>query len=71
MRSGGELFGNTIVGRFCSIGSNVIIGLERNKHPTNWLSTSFLLEVLKINMSPVCWIIQPLLVMIVGLVAMW
>lgn len=41
MRSGGELFGNIIVGRFCSIGSNVVIGLERNKHPTNWLSTSF------------------------------
>lgn len=40
MRSGGELYGNTAVGRFCSIGQNVIIGLEKNKHPTNWLSTS-------------------------------
>jgi acetyltransferase-like isoleucine patch superfamily enzyme len=40
MRSGGELYGNTNVGRFCSIGQNVIIGLEKNKHPTNWLSTS-------------------------------
>jgi acetyltransferase-like isoleucine patch superfamily enzyme len=40
MRSGGELYGDTAVGRFCSIGKNVIIGLEKNKHPTNWLSTS-------------------------------
>jgi acetyltransferase-like isoleucine patch superfamily enzyme len=40
MRSGGELYGDTAVGRFCSIGQNVIIGLEKNKHPTNWLSTS-------------------------------
>lgn len=40
MRSGGELYGNTVVGRFCSIGQNVVIGLERNKHPTTWLSTS-------------------------------
>jgi acetyltransferase-like isoleucine patch superfamily enzyme len=40
MRSGGELYGNTSVGRFCSIGQNVIIGLEKNKHPTSWLSTS-------------------------------
>jgi acetyltransferase-like isoleucine patch superfamily enzyme len=40
MRSGGELSGNTAVGRFCSIGRNVVIGLEKNKHPTSWLSTS-------------------------------
>lgn len=40
MRSGGELYGSTALGRFCSIGQNVIIGLERNKHPTSWLSTS-------------------------------
>ena len=40
MRSGGELSGNTAVGRFCSIGRNVVIGLEKNKHPTTWLSTS-------------------------------
>lgn len=40
MRSGGELYGNCTIGRFCSIGTNVIIGLEKNKHPTNWLSTA-------------------------------
>lgn len=40
MRSGGELYGNTSVGRFCSIGQNVVIGLEKNQHPINWLSTS-------------------------------
>lgn len=40
MRSGGELYGDTTVGRFCSIGQNVVIGLEKNKHPITWLSTS-------------------------------
>lgn len=40
MRSGGELYGSCEIGRFCSIGSNVIIGLEKNKHPTDWLTTS-------------------------------
>lgn len=44
MRSGGELYGNTVVGRFCSIGSNVVIGLEKNKHPIDWLSTSLFTE---------------------------
>lgn len=29
---------HTIIGRFCSIASNIIIGAE--DHPTNWLSTS-------------------------------
>lgn len=40
IRSGGELYGDTSIGRFCSIGSNVVIGLEKNKHPLDWLSTS-------------------------------
>lgn len=41
VRSGSEIYGVCEIGRFCSIGQNVIIGLERNKHPTDWLSTSF------------------------------
>lgn len=32
--------GNIHIGRFCSISSNVTIGLEKNGHPTNWLSSS-------------------------------
>lgn len=41
VRSGSEIYGACEIGRFCSIGQNVIIGLEKNKHPTHWLSTSF------------------------------
>jgi acetyltransferase-like isoleucine patch superfamily enzyme len=40
VRSGSELLGDFEIGRFCSIGNNVVIGLEKNKHPTSWLSTS-------------------------------
>lgn len=40
IRSGSELFGDCEIGRFCSIGSNVLIGLEKNKHPIDWLTTS-------------------------------
>jgi acetyltransferase-like isoleucine patch superfamily enzyme len=40
LRSGTEVYGPCEIGRFCSVGQNVIIGLEKNKHPTNWLSTS-------------------------------
>jgi chloramphenicol O-acetyltransferase type B len=49
MRSGGELYGNCTVGRFCSIGSNVIIGLERNKHPSNWLTTALFSKAIEEN----------------------
>ncbi len=67
IRSGSELFGDCEIGRFCSIGSNVLIGLERNKHPTNWLTTSLFtkdLEYLYASDFPVkptkigndCWI---------------
>lgn len=40
IRSGSELNGDCTLGRFCSIGQNVIIGLKKNKHPTDWLTTS-------------------------------
>lgn len=40
IRSESELYGNCQIGRFCSIGSNVIIGLEKSKHPMNWLTTA-------------------------------
>lgn len=67
MRSGGELYGNTSVGRFCSIGQNVIIGLEKNKHPTSWLSTSLFSKSIEENYESIamsattivgndCWI---------------
>lgn len=39
MRSGGELQNIASIGRFCSIGSNVVLGQERNVHPINWVST--------------------------------
>jgi acetyltransferase-like isoleucine patch superfamily enzyme len=67
MRSGGELYGNTSIGRFCSIGQNVVIGLEKNKHPTTWLSTSLFSKGIEKNYQSVasnhkttigndCWI---------------
>lgn len=74
MRSGGELYGDTVVGRFCSIGQNVIIGLEKNKHPTNWLSTSLFskniekdYESITVNNETVigndCWIGRDAMIM--------
>lgn len=39
MRSG-KISANTRIGRFCSIGNDVIIGLDGRAHPLNWLSTS-------------------------------
>lgn len=40
LRSACELYAVSSIGRFCSIGNNVIIGLDRHEHPMNWLSTS-------------------------------
>jgi acetyltransferase-like isoleucine patch superfamily enzyme len=40
IRSGSELNGNCRVGRFCSLGQNVIVGLEKDMHPMDWLTTS-------------------------------
>lgn len=41
MRSGGELWNVSEIGRFCSISNNVIIGQERGGqgHPLHWVST--------------------------------
>lgn len=39
MRSGGSLQVVGSIGRFCSIGSGVVIGQEKHAHPTDWLST--------------------------------
>ncbi|MGO0307312.1 CatB-related O-acetyltransferase [Endozoicomonas acroporae] len=36
----GSCIGSVSIGRFCSISTEVIIGLEKNGHPLNWLSTS-------------------------------
>lgn len=40
IRSGSEVIGDCTVGRFCSIGQDVVIGLEKNMHPVSWLTTS-------------------------------
>ncbi len=40
LRSGCELYAVSFIGRFCSVGNNVIIGLDRHEHPMDWLSTS-------------------------------
>ncbi|WP_067514987.1 CatB-related O-acetyltransferase [Endozoicomonas ascidiicola] len=36
----GSIIGSVSIGRFCSISTEVVIGLEKNGHPLNWLSTS-------------------------------
>ncbi|PKO93100.1 MAG: acetyltransferase [Betaproteobacteria bacterium HGW-Betaproteobacteria-1] len=46
LRSGCELYAVSSIGRFCSIGNNVIIGLDRHEHPMDWLSTSLYNSVL-------------------------
>ncbi|QGZ32173.1 antibiotic acetyltransferase [Stutzerimonas stutzeri] len=40
VRSGSELGCVSSVGRFCSIGNGVMIGLERYTHPADWLSSN-------------------------------
>lgn len=39
IRSNSELSLVSSIGRFCSIGSDVIIGQEKNTHPLTWLSS--------------------------------
>lgn len=39
LRSGCELFNIASIGRFCSIGNDVILGQERRVHPLDWVST--------------------------------
>lgn len=39
IRSGSHLANVSSIGRFCSIGTGVIIGQEKYTHPTNWLSS--------------------------------
>ena len=37
---GGEIHNTSRIGRYCSIGQNVTLGLNRRAHPVNWASTS-------------------------------
>lgn len=39
IRSGCEILSISKIGRFCSIGNGVILGLERHGHPLDWVST--------------------------------
>ncbi len=40
IRSGGKALHVKEIGRFCSIGRNVILGEARANHPLNWVATS-------------------------------
>lgn len=40
MREGGEIWNLDSIGRFCSIGRNVILGQPPNNHPIDWVSSS-------------------------------
>lgn len=74
LRSGCELYEVNKIGRFCSIGNNVVIGLERNKHPSQWLTTSLftkaleekhesLHDVLPVTIGNDCWIGRNVIIM--------
>ena len=40
MREGGEILHLESIGRFCSIGRNVVLGQPTDNHPTDWVSSS-------------------------------
>ncbi|MEX0964895.1 MAG: CatB-related O-acetyltransferase [Pseudohongiellaceae bacterium] len=40
MRNGGEILNLDSIGRFCSIGRNVVLGQPTDNHPINWVSSS-------------------------------
>jgi len=44
IRSNSEIYGSVSIGRYCSIANGVIIGLDKNQHPTSWLTTSLFCE---------------------------
>ena len=60
VRSGYEFYGNIEIGRFCSIGNNAIIGLEKNAHPTDWLTTSMFTEEFESLYTGTVTNVQPL-----------
>lgn len=39
IRSGGVIQSTSSIGRYCSIGSHVYIGIQRDTHPMDWVST--------------------------------
>tara|TARA_B110000444_G_C18730384_1_gene543036 strand:- start:276 stop:926 length:651 start_codon:yes stop_codon:yes gene_type:complete len=40
MREGGEILNLDSIGRFCSIGRNVVLGQPADNHPIDWVSSS-------------------------------
>ena len=40
MREGGEIWNLDSIGRFCSIGRNVVLGQPTDNHPIDWVSSS-------------------------------
>jgi len=40
MREGGEIWNLESIGRFCSIGRNVVLGQPTDNHPLDWVSSS-------------------------------
>lgn len=40
MREGGEIWNVESIGRFCSIGRNVVLGQPADNHPIDWVSSS-------------------------------
>ncbi len=44
MREGGEIWNLDSIGRFCSIGRNVVLGQPADNHPIDWVSSSMSLS---------------------------
>jgi len=42
IRSGFELYGKLSIGRYCSLANNLVIGVDRDEHPLDWLSNQIL-----------------------------
>lgn len=74
IRDGSELLDVSSIGRYCSIGKNVIIGIKGKQHPSDWLSTSLFeqpmfdrymesLDIPDVRIGNDCWIGRDAIIM--------
>lgn len=74
IRSKSEAYGQVTIGRYCSIANGVIIGLDKNQHPLNWLTSALFnadlerkyqssLPLLETKIGHDCWIGRDAIIM--------
>ncbi len=69
MREGGEIWHVESIGRFCSIGRNVVLGQASNNHPIDWVSSSmsvsknYVADFAYTNIANDVWIAHDVVVM--------